>query len=145
MRYDDYRQLKLELEHIQEDLEPIFIKVFLQVFLHKNSFGFFRANAKFCQEIKDQYNYKIRKMLDNYALDDIQIHKKFDEIWVSVWSAQKDFSMLDILLYIISRGAFEAKVMVQGSIKEYFKQTKTYCLEKAFEKVDDVDSDNNQL
>ena len=43
MRYDDYRQLKLELEHIQADLEPIFIKAFLQVFLHKASLGFLHA------------------------------------------------------------------------------------------------------
>lgn len=145
MRYDDYRQLKLELEHIQADLEPIFIKAFLQVFLHKASLGFFRTNDEFCKEIKEQYNYKIRKMLDNYALYDIQIHKKFDEIWVSVWSTQEDSSLPEKALKYILGEAYEAKVIVQGSIKEYFKKTKTYCLEKAFEKVDDIDNDNNLL
>lgn len=145
MRYDDYRQLKLELEHIQNDLKPSFFKAFLQVGLDA---CFVRNNSSFCQDLRDQYDYQVRNMLKSYRLDEISVHKKFDEIWTSIWQKYEDPSVSDkafkflittLSIFGTAKQAYDAKQVIQDSIEQYFEKTKEYCLSEVLKFVDDND------
>lgn len=142
MRYDDYRQLKLELEYIQKSLKPSFIKAFIQAGWNVSCF---RKNKSFCNDIRDQYDYQINNMLKKYYLDDINVYKKFDEIWTSIWDNYEEPSIagkvLKMAFFSIPLGtalqAYDSEELIRKSLNEYFDKTKEYCLNRVLEHVDD--------
>ena len=140
MRYDDYRQLKLELEYIQKSLQPSFVKAFVQA-------GWIvRKNKEFCNDVRNQYDYQVNNMLKKYYLNDISVYRKFDEIWDSIWDKYEEpsaagkvlkFALHSTSILGTALQAYDAKEEIQKSLDEYFDKTKEYCLNKVLEHVDD--------
>ena len=140
MRYDDYRQLKLELEYIQKSLQPSFVKAFVKAGWNV------RKNKEFCNDVRNQYDYQVNNMLKKYYLNDISVYRKFDEIWDSIWDKYEEpsaagkilrFALCSNSILGTALQAYDAKEEIQKSLDEYFDKTKEYCLNKVLEHVDD--------